>query len=107
MVTTFWPSNGKTPGRAGAEPAATIGRVLEFLGVDADDEQIATCAEAGDFKRLSGGREAGREDRTSFYRKGKVGDWREHFDATAERRFEKKGGRLLAELGYATAAATA
>jgi hypothetical protein len=90
-----------------ADPHAQTQQLLAFLGIDADDASVHACVEGASFEKLAGGRTRGEEDASSFFRKGVVGDWREHFDAAAERRFGAKGGRLLAELGYATAAATA
>jgi hypothetical protein len=90
-----------------ADPHAETRQLLAFLQIDASDETVNTCLGGASFEKLAGGRSRGEEDKSSFFRKGVVGDWREHFDAAAARRFETKGGRLLAELGYATAAATA
>jgi hypothetical protein len=87
-----------------ATPHEETRRLLAFLEVDTGDDSVAACLEAGDFKRLSGGRERGEEDVQSHLRKGVVGDWREQFDAEAEARFEEGAGPLLEELGYATAA---
>jgi hypothetical protein len=83
-----------------SEPETTIERLLGFLGVEADDQTIADCRQAGDFKRLSGGRSQGSEDRNSFFRKGAVGDWREHFDQPAINAFNQCAGDLARELGY-------
>lgn len=83
-----------------AEPAATVGSLLAFLGVDAGDEAVAACLEAGAFERLSGGRKQGEADAGSFFRKGVVGDWREQFDDRATAAFRQHGGALADELGY-------
>lgn len=81
-------------------PEEEMKKVLDFLGVDADDESIRTCLEKASFHVLSGGREPGREDAESFYRKGVVGDWKNMFDDDAERRFNHVAGNLLETLGY-------
>ena len=70
------------------EAAAEIGRMLTFLGVEAGPEAIAACRTAGSFETLSGGRTRGDENEASFFRKGIVGDWRNHFDAAAEAAFD-------------------
>jgi hypothetical protein len=90
-----------------ADPHTETGRLLRFLGIDASEEMVHACVEGASFEKLAGGRSRGEEDASSFFRKGVVGDWREHFDAAAERRFHAKGGRMLVELGYETAAAPA
>lgn len=58
------------------DPHAEVGRVLRFLSLAADTHHVGTCVAAADFKRHSG-REAGQEQ-ASFFRKGVVGDWRNH-----------------------------
>jgi len=84
-----------------ADPAGTVRRMLRFLGADAGESAVRACVEAGSFRRLSGGRQRGQEDRGSHFRKGVIGDWREHFDATSLDIFEAGAGELLRELGYA------
>ena len=81
-------------------PGPETARVLRFLGADASPQAVETCLEGARFDRLSGGRAPGQEDVTSFFRKGIVGDWQNHFDATDRAAFEENAGALLAELGY-------
>lgn len=87
--------------RLHADPEASVGALLGFLGVDDGKDAVAACLDAGAFERLSGGRKQGEADAGSFYRKGVVGDWREHFDAAAIAAFRRCGGALADELGYA------
>ena len=54
------------------------------------------------FKKLSGGRKAGQENTNSHYRKGKRGDWRNHFSEAHKVVFKEKYGDLLIKLGYET-----
>ncbi|MEM6749326.1 MAG: sulfotransferase domain-containing protein, partial [Planctomycetota bacterium] len=86
---------------------AVMSRLLAFLGVASDDEAVASCLGHGSFEALSGGRGRGDEDRGHFYRKGQVGDWREHFDARASEAFDRVAGPMLQSLGYADQAVTA
>jgi len=74
--------------------------VLEFLGVTASESMTKLCIDAGNFEKHANGRRRGQEDRDSFFRKGVVGDWKNHFDKKAMEAFEKIGGNLLRELGY-------
>lgn len=83
-----------------AEPESTIRTILEWLDVDAGDEAVDSCRRAGTFKRLSGGRDRGEEDRSSFFRRGVVGSWRDEMPPDAVAEFERSAGDLLAELGY-------
>ena len=57
----------------------SFAEVLRFLDVDATFPLIRSCKEMADFKRLSGGRENGVEDTSSFFRKGIAGDWKNHY----------------------------
>lgn len=84
-----------------ADPLGCTSRMLGFLGVDDSDAAVRACVEAGSFESLSAGRPRGQEDASSFFRKGVVGDWRNHFDDEAERTFMRVGGDLLRKLGYA------
>jgi len=83
-----------------ADPAREAARILAFLDVDADVAAVADCIEAASFERVSGGRKTGEESRASHFRKGAVGDWRNHFGADAEAAFAKEAGAMLRELGY-------
>ena len=84
-----------------ARPEPIIDEMLEFLGADGSAPSIQQCMEAGSFESLSKGRSRGEEDRSSFFRKGVIGDWKTQFDAAATAAFEGEAGALLSELGYA------
>ncbi|MFQ5510006.1 MAG: sulfotransferase [Leptospirillia bacterium] len=83
-----------------AEPALHMTRIFDFLGVAKDADLVASVVEQNAFKKLSGGRERGSEDSSSFYRKGISGDWKNHFDRKSAQMFEKEAGSVLKELGY-------
>lgn len=83
-----------------AQPETLIRQMLEFLDVDASDESVATCRDGGAFEKHASGRQRGQLDAQSFYRKGIVGDWKNHFDQRCVETFTRFGGPLLAELGY-------
>ena len=82
------------------DTAAGVMRLLEFLEVDTSEKAVAQCCAAGDFKKLAAGREPGKENRKSHFRKGAIGDWRNHFDAEATKAFERHAGQLLRQLDY-------
>lgn len=100
--------DGAHPGRClmvrfedlAADPPAEIRRMLAFLDVDDGPDAVARCEAAGSFQRLSGGRPPGREDRSSFFRKGVVGNWHDHLDAATLATLEHMAGPLMRELGY-------
>lgn len=82
-------------------PGTTLAPALRFLGVADDADTVAGCCAAGAFERLSGGRPRGQEDRRSFFRKGQVGDWQDHFDESMATAFHRTAGAWLDRFGYA------
>jgi len=83
-------------------PEDEVGRILRLLGADDGEETVRRCVEAASFERLSGGRERGEEDSSSFFRKGVAGDWRGFFTEEDRRIFKQEAGELLIEIGYET-----
>lgn len=70
---------------AKADPHQAARALYEFLNLTADEDTVRACVERASFRNKTGGREAGTEDK-SFFRKGIVGDWQNHFDdGTASR----------------------
>ncbi len=60
------------------QPESEIRSILEFLNLDHTDASINACINAGKFENNTNGRKRGEEDQSSFFRKGIVGDWRNH-----------------------------
>ena len=60
---------------------------------------IKDCIETAAFSKVSG-RSSGSEDQRSHFRKGIVGDWRNHLDDATQAMFQKHAGELLKDLGY-------
>ena len=83
-----------------ADMETHLARLLNFLDVDASPETIARCREHGSFRKLSGGRAPGEEDKQSHFRKGVAGDWKNYFDDKTLSIFNREAGHLLRELGY-------
>jgi len=82
------------------DPSPQIHKLLEFLGVDACTDWVDLCRQAGAFETLSQGRLRGQEDTASFFRKGVVGDWKNHLDSHCLDTFMQLGGTMLQDLGY-------
>ncbi len=80
-------------------PEITLAGLFEFLGASQNKKIIKNCIEAASFSKVSG-RSSGDEDQGSHFRKGIVGDWRNHLDDAAQTIFQKHAGELLKELGY-------
>ncbi len=76
------------------------GRLLEFLGADANPKLVRRCVRAASFEKKAGGRKRGEEDATSGVRKGIAGDWSNVFTERNKRVFKEVAGDLLIELGY-------
>lgn len=96
-----------TPGRAivryedlRQQTAEVLQRLVAELSGDPISLDVATSvAERHTFRRESG-REPGTEAANSYFRKGVIGDWRNHFNADARRTFERYAGASLIALGY-------
>lgn len=63
-----------------ASPEYTLTKIFKALGVSTNNELVSMIVNRNSFENLSGGRHPGQEDASSFFRKGIVGDWRNHFD---------------------------
>lgn len=81
-------------------PKEAMEGILSFLGASQDDEMIAQIYKANTFEALSGGRKAGQENISSFYRKGIVGDWKNHFDNKSLEIFNQIAQTSLEAMGY-------
>jgi hypothetical protein len=78
---------------------AVVGELLDFLDLPRDPALVERMLERSSF-RFYAGRDPGTEDRKRFYRKGVVGDWRNHLDEGDRRVFKEIAGDLLMDLGY-------
>lgn len=84
-----------------AEGATVLQRIFEFLNVSATPETVRDCVEATRFSVLSNGRQAGQEDRASFFRKGVAGGWRDELSEAQAAQVLHAAGPAARELGYA------
>src|SRR5690606_4697021 len=76
-----------------SRPEEELGRLLSFIGLPADPETVRGCIARADFKSLTG-REPGQEA-ASYYRKGIVGDWRNHLSEPAADRAVQIGEMFI------------
>jgi hypothetical protein len=83
-----------------ADTEGTLAGLFQFLGVEVSEAVLAACRTQASFAKFSGGRNPGEENRSSFFRKGVVGDWRNHFSAEANAVFRERAGAWLDRLGY-------
>ncbi|MEC9373385.1 MAG: sulfotransferase, partial [Planctomycetota bacterium] len=82
-----------------ADPRGAISRLIRFCGLDDSKDAVERCLGAGDFRTMSGGRSPGDESRDSFYRKGVVGDWSNHFSPEVGERLLEVARESLGEVG--------
>jgi hypothetical protein len=83
-----------------ADPLKNLTRVADHFLLDSSPTRIASIIESNSFQRASRGRASGQEDRSSFYRKGVAGDWRNHFTPEITRLYKNLIGDFLIEYGY-------
>jgi len=76
-----------------------VGKILEFLAIPTDIETNETMLGLSSIKSLTG-RNEGKENQNSFYRKGVSGDWRNHFTESDKAVFKSVTGDRLMRLGY-------
>jgi len=74
--------------------------VLELVGKQLEPQNVSAVVEEFSFSRLSGGRQLGQEDKSSFFRKGIIGDWRNYFSRESCQIFDHFAGKELILLGY-------
>lgn len=82
------------------DPERELRRVVAALsGRELAPARAKAIVEQFSFEQQSG-RKAGVEDRHSFFRKGLVGDWKNHFSKEARAVFDHYAGAELIALGY-------
>jgi hypothetical protein len=80
-------------------PEENLEAVFEFLGARVGDDIVRRCVEENSFENWAG-RPKGREDGTSFFRKGVVGDWRRVFTVRDRQIYERIARDSLLGMGY-------
>ena len=87
-------------------PAETFGAFARFAGRGVDDAQIADAIELSTFERLreqereQGYRERPKISSDGFFRKGRVGQWRETLPTTLVQRIVAEHGAQMGRFGY-------
>ena len=61
---------------------------------------LETIVRKKSFEKLAGGRKKGEENVQSHYRKGKAGDWQNHFTEAHKEAFKQSFNDVLLKLGY-------
>ena len=81
------------------DPQATLSQLFDRLEVTVEPEIIQQALDIFDFKQLSQ-RKVGEEDSSSFFRKGIVGDWENHFTAEDLEFFQHQAMATMKQAGY-------
>ena len=82
------------------DTAGELRRIFyELAGRELSPEKAVEVVDEFSFERQAG-RPSGQEDRTSFLRKGVVGDWRNQFSQEAREVFDRYAGEELILLDY-------
>jgi aryl sulfotransferase len=86
-------------------PIPTFTEAVRFMGLDVNEEQIKTAIEMSDFKKLKAKEEAeGFKERpyktAAFFRKGEVGDWRNHLTEAQRDKLIADHGEVMRKYGY-------
>lgn len=74
--------------------------IFNHYGISLSDDKIKDIIEVNSFKKLSGGRKQGEQSKSSFFRKGISGDWKNHFDEDVISAFKKEMGNYIEKYGY-------
>lgn len=80
------------------DPWTHVKKIAEFLGKDLTDQQVSSITETTSFKNMKSNKtvnyeyftEMRTEGATPFMRKGKVGDWKNHFTVAESERMDKE-----------------
>lgn len=75
-------------------------KITEHYELPADKKTLKYIIEKYSFENLSGGRRKGEENRSSFFRKGISGDWKNYFNNEIRECFKEEIGQLLIDVGY-------
>lgn len=83
-----------------ARPVSVIAEIFTFMNVSTDDMLVNKVVNETSFENVSGGRKPGEEDQNSYFRKGIVGDWINHFGDKEKAIIRQIGGEEIIRWGY-------
>ena len=81
-------------------PEQTFTKIAQHYHLDSSPNKISEIIDQNSFQRLSGGRQEGKENQQSFYRKGIQGDWKNQFTPKLFDLYEGMVGDFLCSYGY-------
>lgn len=77
-----------------------ISSIFDFLEEPISSDQCNEIFSTFSFQNMSSGRKAGEADNKSFFRKGIVGDWKNHFTSDNLRVVRAVCGQIATDFGY-------
>jgi len=83
----------------------TFSKAVQFIGLNKTDDEIQNAIQKSDFNVLSGQeKESGFKEKMikskSFFRKGKIGDWKNHVDESIKNEIIKNHQTIMKQYGY-------
>lgn len=84
------------------DPLAEVTQMFGFVGLQTGNGLAEQAIEKASFKSLSQGRKTGEQDKTSFFRKGISGDWKNYLSDKESITYFKEARPLMLEFGYLT-----
>ncbi|MCF8275172.1 MAG: sulfotransferase domain-containing protein [Flavobacteriales bacterium] len=78
----------------------TLANCFKHLGVRSPTFYTRYIVKKNSFKSYTKGRSAGQQDEKSFYRKGIIGDWKNHLTAESRAFIENELGEEMRQMGY-------
>lgn len=82
-----------------ANEYACFKKITAYCNIDIGEKDLEKAVALHSFEKRAG-RKPGQEDINSHYRKGIVGDWRNHFDEKVTEIFKQRFGEILILSGY-------
>lgn len=73
--------------------------IFDYCEINISRNAFNEIVERNTFTKITG-RKPGEEDRSSHYRKGIVGDWKNHFSSEVKEDFKRRFGEVLIQTGY-------
>lgn len=83
-----------------ANPFEVMKKIAQHYGIHTNDDELKTIIQQNSFENLSGGRNKGNTDNSSFFRSGTSGDWKKHFDDELTTLYNAKLEDFLKKYGY-------
>lgn len=83
-----------------ANTQLVLRQVFDHFGIKATDSELHDVVESKSFKKMSTGESNSKVDSSTFFRKGTIGDWVNHFDQREKDLYKEIIGDQLITLGY-------